>query len=238
MHFSLPRPIGPSAHRPSQLALSLVALGLAIAQPALAGTTNFTLPLTTGSVNKLDLGPFAAGATFQFTFTGSGDLVNSNYQTNPNGSLAAPAMGPYTFANQGAAYSTAFGGDGINHFVGGGGNYDSSGSGFPFAGKMTTDTTDPADIRFGAVVGTFSATPGRSDWFYIGSGGTFTAPSGGGDLFVAVNDTNNTDNHGSYAGTLTTPAPAVPEASTTVSLGLLLALGLGGRAVAGRRRKA
>ena len=35
-----------------------------------------------------------------------------------------------------------------------------------------------------------------------------------------------------------TTAPAVPEASTTVSLGLLLALGMGGLVVAGRRRKA
>ncbi len=35
-----------------------------------------------------------------------------------------------------------------------------------------------------------------------------------------------------------TAAPAVPEASTTVSLGLLLALGLGGLVVGARRRKA
>ena len=32
-------------------------------------------------------------------------------------------------------------------------------------------------------------------------------------------------------------APAVPEASTTVSLGLLLALGMGGLVVANRRKK-
>ena len=35
-----------------------------------------------------------------------------------------------------------------------------------------------------------------------------------------------------------TPPPAVPEASTTVSFGLLLALGLGGAVVASRRKKA
>ena len=33
------------------------------------------------------------------------------------------------------------------------------------------------------------------------------------------------------------PAPAVPEASTTVSLGLLLALGMGGMVVAAKRKK-
>ena len=224
--------------RLSGLCLAAVALvSLAAAHPASAQTTNFTLPLTTSSGNKLDLGLFAAGATLKLTFTGSGDLVNSDFQTKPDGSLAALAMGPFTFANQGAAYSTFAGGDGINHFTGGGANYDSSGTGFPFAGKLTTDTTDPADIRFGAVVGTFSATPGRTDWFYIGNGGTFTAPVGGGELFVAVNDTSSSNNHGSYAGTLTTPAP-VPEASTTVSLGLLLALGLGGMVVAAKRKKA
>ena len=39
-------------------------------------------------------------------------------------------------------------------------------------------------------------------------------------------------------GRLDVPAPAVPEASTTVSLALLLALGLGGLAVTARRKKA
>ena len=98
---------------------------------------------------------------------------------------------------------------------------------------MTTDTTDPADIRFGAVVGTFSASPSRSDSFYVGYGGSFVVPAGGGDLFLAVNDTVNGDNHGAYSGTLS----AVPEASSVVSFGLLLALGAGGIAIA-RRRKA
>ena len=37
---------------------------------------------------------------------------------------------------------------------------------------------------------------------------------------------------------VTVPPPAVPEASTTVSLGLLLVLGLGGTVVSARRRKA
>ena len=217
-------------------AVALVSLG-AIHPASADSTTNFTLPLTTGSTNKLDLGPFAAGSALKLTFTGTGDLVNSNFQTNPDGSLAAPAAGPYAFANSGASYSNAYGGDGFNHFVGGGANYDSTGSGFPFAGKLTTDTTDPAAIRAGAVVGTFSATPSRTDWFYIGSGSTFSAPSGGGELFVAVVDTVSSDNHGFYSGTLTAGNP-VPETSSVVSLGLLLALGLGGLTVNARRRKA
>jgi hypothetical protein len=222
--------------RTLSLGLTAVALvSLAAIHPASAdSTTNFTLPLTTTSSNKLDLGPLAAGSTFKLTFTGTGDLVNSNFQTSPDGSLAAPAAGPYAFANSGAAYSTAYGGDGINHFVGGGANYDSTGSGFPFAGKLTTDTTDLAAIRAGAVVGTFSATPSRTDWFYIGSGDTFSAPTGGGELFVAVADSFSSDNHGSYAGALTAPA-AVPEAATAVSLGFLLVLGGAGLCSSKRR---
>ena len=212
-----------------------VALLPLAALPAFAQTSTFALPLTTGSGNKLDVGTFVAGQTYQITATGSGDLVDSRFQVNPDGTLAAPAGGVYAFANFGATCSSVYGGDGINHFVGGGSTYDQTGSGFAFAGPQTTDTTNPADIRFGSVVGTFSAAPGRNDWFYIGKSGTFVVPAAG-DLYLAVADTVNGDNHGSYAVTLTTPA-AVPEASTNVSLGLLLVLGLGGMAVAAKRRK-
>ena len=153
---------------------------------------------------------------------------------NPDGSLFAPASSPYTYANAGSTeYPTAFGGDGINHFVGGGLNYDSVGSGFGFAGKMTTDTTDPAIIRDGAVVGTFSATPTRADWFFIGYGGSFTAPASG-NLYLAVNDSYSPNDQGNYSISLTTPAP-VPEASTVASFGLMLALGLGGVLVARKK---
>ena len=204
--------------------------------PAAAQTTTFSLPLTTGSGSKLNIGTFGAGQTFSITVTGFGDLVDSRFQVNPDGTLHAPTTGDFSFANFGAAYSTTYGGDGINHFIGGGANFDAAGTGFGFAGPLTTDTTNPADIRLGTVVGTFSAAPTRSDWFVVGSGGTFKATTAG-NLYLAVLDTYSPNDHGTYNGTLTTPA-AVPEASTTVSLGLLLVLGMGGAVVARKKRAA
>ncbi len=177
----------------------------------LRAQTPVSLPLTTAADNKLDLGAFLPGATLTATFTGNGDLVDSRYQTKPDGSLFALATGGYEFANAGAAYPTQDGGDGVNHFAGGGANYDATGSGYGFATKLTTDTTDPAAIRNGAVVGTFSTSPARTDWFLIGNGATLTVPAGGAHLYVAVNDTFFSDNHGAYTGTLSatggTPPP-------------------------------
>jgi len=72
--------------------------------------------------------------------------------------------------------------------------------------------------------------------------------SGGNIRLVVAADTRTPGVVGSFAGsgggsagnypslTLTAIPAAVPEASTTVSLGLLLALGLGGLAVVGRRK--
>ncbi len=156
------------------------------------------LPLIDGSASKIDLGTFAGGQVLSISATGQGDLVDSRWQVLPDGSLAAPAQGVYAFANAGTAYATAFGGDGTNQFPGGGANYDSTGSGFGFAGKQTTDTTDPGAIRLGAIVGTFAANPTRSDWFLIGVGTTVIIPLGGAHLYVAVNDSASSDNHGAY----------------------------------------
>ena len=165
---------------------------------------SLSLPLATSADGKLDLGAFNGGATVTLAFSGNGDLVDSRYQTRPDGSLYAPAAGSYDFANAGATYPTQDGGDGINHFAGGGANYDATGSGYGFATKLTTDTTDPAAIRLGAVVGTFSASPVRGDWFLIGNGVTVTVPAGGAHLYVAVNDTFSGDNHSAYTGTVST----------------------------------
>lgn len=56
-----------------------------------------------------------------------------------------------------------------------------------------------------------------------------------GSVYFAAGGANETSG---LFGRLDVPAPAVPEASTTVSLALLLALGLGGLAVTARRKKA
>jgi len=161
-----------------------------------------SLPLTVGGSNKADKGFFAGGTIVQITASGHGDLVDSRYQVKPDGTLFAPATGVYSFANHGAVYTKVAGGDGINHFVGGGANYDISGSGFPFAGKLTTNTTDPADIRVGVVVGTFSANPSRANWFVVGTSAKIPVPAAGAHLYLAVNDTNSTDNHGAYSVTI------------------------------------
>ena len=62
----------------------------------------------------------------------------------------------------------------------------------------------------------------------------FTVTGHNGFTYTVVNDSKNSMLD---LQVLTVGAPAVPEASTTVSLGLLLALGLGGLAVAAKRRK-
>ncbi len=231
-------------HSRATLALTLI-VGLFSAVRSGAQTI-VTLNLTDGGDNgimgqtannggtaPLDLGFFTAGTLLSITATGHGDLVNSGFQVTPNGSLYVPATGSFTAANPGAAYPTTAGGDGINHFVGGGANYTiSGGSQFTFAGAQTTDTTNPADIRGGAIVGTFSSAPTIADWFLVGTGGVFTIPAGGAHLYLAVNDTFNAngDNHGSYTVTFA----AVPEPSTWALL--LVGCGFVAAAVRPRRR--
>jgi hypothetical protein len=56
------------------------------------------------------------------------------------------------------------------------------------------------------------------------------------NFYAFVYDTTNIDTRIGYEG-IATSAAAVPEASTTVSLGLLLVFGLGGLLVAAKRKK-
>jgi hypothetical protein len=213
---------------PRSIVVTLLLAGLVICGRAQAAVS---VPLTTDSGSRINLGFFTGGTLLQISVSGTGDLVDSRYQTNPDGSLVVTATSPYDFANPGATYPSVGGfpsGDGINHFSGGGANYDFSGSGWMFAGLQTTDTTNPAAIRAGTVVGTFAIEPTRNDWFLIGTGGTFTVPGGGGSLFVAVNDSFNPDNHGAYSLNFT----AVPEPGVAA----LLALGCIGIFVTRRRR--
>jgi hypothetical protein len=208
-----------------------LALVVCLSLSAARAQVTISVPLTTSDAAKISVGFFTGGTLLQISASGTGDLVDARFQTNPDGSLAAPAGSPYEFATPGQPYGSVPGfpsGDGFNRFVGGGANYDFSGSGWMFAGKQTTDTTDPAATRAGALVGTFVSNPVRSDWFYIGYGGSFAIPTGGANLFVAVNDSFHADNHGVYAMTFT----AVPEPSVFA----LTACGLIGVLWARRRR--
>ena len=188
-----------------------------------AGT--FTLPGTTDPTSKLDLGSFAGGTDLQIQISGTIDLTGgSGYTTNPDGSVVGPVASPYTYANPGATnYPTTFGGDGINHYVGGGANF--AGGSFGPAGAQSTDTTDPATIRLGAVIGTFSPNPTRSDWFLIGYGAIVVVPDTTAHLYVAVNDTYYPNNVGAYTGTFT--VLSVPEPSSLVLAGIAALGGLG-----------
>ena len=187
------------------------------------------LPLTVGpgpvgGAAAYDLGFFAGGTSITLTVGGHGALCNCGFPVNPDGSLNGTPASQYAYAVQGASgYPVVNGGDGINHFPGGGENYDPSNKSYGFAGKQTTDTTDPAAIRFGALVGTFKSQPTNLDWFVIGYSKTLTVPAGGADLYLAVNDSYNPDNIGSYAVDVSTASSPVPA----------ITLSTGGKTVAG-----
>jgi len=172
------------------------------------------LPLTTGPGPQGgnpadDFGFFPGGTNIAITVGGHGSLC-CGYNTNPDGSMYSPPPSQYAYAAAGATgYFTVNGGDGINHFPGGGENY--SGTGYGFAGAQTTDTTNPLAIRLGAIVGTFKSQPTNLDWFVVGYGTTLTVPAGGADLYLAVNDSYNYDNTGSYSVNITYPGASVPD---------------------------
>ena len=177
-----------------------------------------SLPLRAGIVLTLDptiatptnAGTYAGGTALVIHASGTVNLnaPDSLIIMNPDGSLSNPQPAScvscwqpgYQYFLEGLPYPTAAGGDGINHFAGGGGNFDAFASGNAFAaeGKPTTDTTDPGAIRFGAIAGTFAASPTATDWFLIGNGGTFIVPVSGGTLQIVVVDTYYPNNSGSF----------------------------------------
>jgi hypothetical protein len=194
-----------------------------------------TLPLRGGIVLAVNptptsFGSFAAGLTLNALATGTA-LLNGPSGTivmNADGSLNNPqpascapcwATGYQYFlpANLGGTgYPQVAGGDGINHFPGGGGNYDSFPDGHsPWApeGKQTTDTTDPGAIRFGAIAYTFTSNPAgvmadptTATWFALGNQ---LSTGAGGTLLLVVVDTFYPNNVGQYNVTISV-AP-VPE---------------------------
>ena len=201
----------------------------------IAALITAALPLRAGIVLTLDptsatptsAGVYAGGtvliigASGTVNLNGPGGNPAGQIVTNPDGSLVNPAPescascwapGYQYFLAGSTLYPTTFGGDGINHFSGGGGNFDAfNGVQFASEGKPTTDTTDPGAIRFGAIAGTFNSNPTATDWFVVGNGGTFVVPNGGGTLRLVVVDTYYPNNSGSFA--VTVDVAAVPEPS-------------------------
>lgn len=181
------------------------------------------LPLTTGASNKFDLGFFAGGTSLTLATGGTGALSGSSYQVNPDGSVIGTVTGNLSYANTGAKNYPIVGGlgDGVNHFAGGGANYDLNNSIFGFAGKQTTDTTDPAVIRLGSLVGTYKSAPALTDWFPLGYGQKLTIPGSGADLYLAVNDSYSPDNTGNFVVTSAytgAPAPVITLIAGTTNV--------------------
>jgi hypothetical protein len=204
-----------------------VSLAIVLGYPA-QSIAAFVLPGTTGATNKLDIGFFSGGTVLQLNVTGTVNLLPQtgfDWITNPDGSLVSFT---YPFAYQYALagsnlYPTLAGGDGVNHFVGGGANYDTApnpvNGPFGFAGLETTDTTNPGAIRFGAVVYTFSDNPTRGDWHYLGYGGQIVTPTGGGHLYLAVQDGNNDTFPGVNSGSYLVDVSPVPEPNSLIVVG-------------------
>jgi len=173
----------------------------------------------------ISAGIYAAGQTLTVAVSGSTNLnyPASQIVVNPDGSLVAPIASAectacwqpgYQIFIPGAQYPMVAGGDGINHFAGGGSNYDLlSDDRSPWAGqgKQTTDTTDLAAIRFGTLAYTFADNPAPLDWHTLGFGGTVQTGSGG-NLQLVIVDTYYPNNSGGY--TVDINVAEVPEPGT------------------------
>jgi hypothetical protein len=205
-----------------------------------------TSPLVAGSYftmanqpTPLNVGMYLPNDMLYITATGSVNILgpDGNFPTNPDGSLVggnitANCTGCFTadyasYANQGGPYPNVALGDSINHFMGGGINYDKDFCNAPCPGvhspwgpegKQTTDTTDPAAIRLGAIAYTFVANPLNTDWlpvpFVPAGGGNFSAiistGTNGGTLQLVVVDTSYWNNAGTFSvGVSDTPEPSV-----------------------------
>ena len=127
-------------------------------------------------------------------------------------------------------------------------SYIKNGNAFTFLSLAGTGAVDnfATDITTaGIIVGAFDTVANGPLTGFVDLGGTLTTitfPSADSTEVDGINGLGEivgtyTDANGTLHGFLGAPPP-VPEASTTVSFGLLLALGLGGMALAAKRKKA
>jgi len=174
------------------------------ASSAWAQALTTVVPAITNLAGKIDLGQIPANTQVRVSAVGSIELYAPNhYQTFADGSLALPlTAGIITWTAENGSYPTVAGGDGINHYPGGGTNW----TGFLWSqvGTQSTDTRDLTTVRFGTLVGTFNPSPAAADWFVLGRDTIVTAPHAGARLYAAVNDCVGceVDNRGSYIVTV------------------------------------
>jgi hypothetical protein len=197
------------------------------------------------SPQTADLGPLSSSQTLLISYlSGSVNMFPAwvDFWFNPDGSLVNPNSAEdwtvdsmnYNYVRPGyEGYPTAAGGDGINHFAGGGLNYDKypsvdSAWGF-WSQNLTTDTWSSDAVRFGSLVGTLNE---GLNWFYIGYGteigaGTAIPIPEGATLRLAVMDAYYGPNTGSFQVGISAAASDVPEPSVLLLVGAgLAAIGL------------
>jgi MYXO-CTERM domain-containing protein len=175
---------------------------------SLATASSMAMSATSVLANNSGLttiGTFAAG-TYNITATGvislAGTAGDGKFDMLPTGIPSTPVTFP-----------------GYNYFNSTGSALDGSNSGNVGAGAL-----------FGALYGTFNASPSQfSDYFLIGSSVTQTIGSGGATLYARVNDTLFSNNSGAYSVSVT-PVPEPHEWAM-----MLAGLGLVG--FAARRRR-
>ena len=161
------------------------------------------------------------GGTLYVTYFGKGgdflDSVDPNTFAFTRLATGGALHGAWGLAQAPAGFG-AFGGDLLvgNFFNGAINAYDKTGA---FQGALT-DTNGNAIV----IPGLWGLTVGNG-----GNGGSASS------VYFAAGGPNETSG---LFGRLDAPAPAVPEASTTASFALLLALGLGGLAATARRKAA
>src|SRR6185295_3990087 len=177
------------------------AIFLSLAMPAAAQT--FSIPAAPPLTQKTDLG-FQSPGFLEVSALGFVDLASdTHYLVFADGATAIPyTSGTFTWTAEGGPYPTFAGGDGINHYRGGGTNWQ--GSFWNELGAQSTDTLNPATIRFGTLVGTFNPAPAASDWFVIGRHATIQIPATGAHLYAAISDcaTCRPDNAFAFAVTV------------------------------------
>lgn len=218
------------------LGLALFAgLSLAAARPAAAqavGNAGFEAPNVGGGSGAYrysdDLAGqapvFSAAESAQTVWSFSGNSgISGNGSEFTSGNPAAPEGSQVAFLQNGGSFSQT-----ITGFAGGAyaftfeaaqrGNYNPDG---PQAFSVSLD---------GALLGDFTPVSAAYDTFSTGY-----VPVTAGDHTLTFTGLTASGDHTAFVDNVGVAAP-VPESSTTVSLGLLLALGMGGVVVAKKRK--